>query len=68
MSSAYTSLVEGLHCQVSSEGWDGVHLPYENLDLKSMVRSSEAVNSSPNSIKLKTVVDVAVVTMPSCQP
>jgi hypothetical protein len=45
MSSTYTSFVERLHCQVGSEGWYGVHPPYD-VDLRSMVRSSEAVNSS----------------------
>ena len=58
MSSAYTSFVERLHCQVGSEGWYGVHPPYEDVDLKSMVRSSEAVNSTSNSIQIKNRLGV----------
>lgn len=35
MSSAYTSFVERLHCQVGSEGWYGVRPPYVDVDLPS---------------------------------
>lgn len=50
--STHTPLVEGFHCQVSSEGWDGIHPSYENLDLKGMVRSSKVVN--PTLVQYET--------------
>ena len=62
LSSTYTSLVKGFHCQVSSEGGDGVHLSYENLDLKSMVRSLKAVDPAlVHCTKLKTVPEFPLV-------
>jgi hypothetical protein len=35
-SSAYTSLVERFHCQVSGKGWYGLHPPDEYVHLKSV--------------------------------